>query len=747
MKLDLQTLAFILGLTFITLVLALWVQYRVNRTYRGVGWWLLGSMLTALGFIFLAVSQVRMIGLLGILGNPLLMAGRLCILVGVARFLDWKVALPQMASLLALFVVLYYIHLFVHPNVSIRTITVSAAIALFSFMTAWLLLARCKPEFRGAAQLTAGVFLAHGCFLVINIFSTLRSPAIESYLQFSLIQKSVFIVPIVTSVLWTFGLILTVNQRLNAENIAEQRKLCEAMGALRESEAIHRSILEASPDAITITDPEGKVLSASPSADVMFGYGPGEGLQGDVIHFLAPEDHTRARANLRLLIQGNLKGPHEYHGRRKDQSSFDVEVNSGLILGDQGHLAKLVFVSRDISGRKKAEADKAELEARNRQLQKAESLSRMAGAIAHHFNNKLQSVITNLELMENQAGGPNSGTCLHRARQATEQASEMSRLMMAYLGQTSQEQAPLILARLYRSSLPLLQGGLPPQVTLDADLPSESPLIRGNGEQLQQVFINLVTNAWEAMGEVGGTVHITLGTCPASGIPRANRVPIDWQPQALAYNYLEVTDSGPGIPETDLEKLFDPFFSTRHTGRGMGLPVVLGIVQAHGGGISVESRPGRGSSFRVYLPVCAPSQQQSAAGRTTHPGTSGSGRTLLLVDDDLDLLDSTRDLLEIKGFSVLTAKDGLEALEVFRTHRAQILCVITDLTMPRLDGWGTLAALRQLDPDLPVILTSGYDRTQVMKREHPDLPQAFLGKPFNMKQLHDAVETAMELRS
>jgi two-component system, cell cycle sensor histidine kinase and response regulator CckA len=301
---------------------------------------------------------------------------------------------------------------------------------------------------------------------------------------------------------------------------------------------------------------------------------------------------------------------------------------------------------------------------------------------------------------------------------------------------------PLALSELCRDNLPFLQGTLPTQVSLMADLPSSGPVIRGNANQLQQVLLNLVTNAWEAMGERGGEIRLALRTCPASAIPAVHRVPVSWDPQPGTYACLEIADSGPGIADGDLEKLFDPFFSTRFTGRGMGLSVVLGFVQAHGGGISVESQLGHGCIFRVYVPVSSEVALHPVDSAASGLG-SNAGGTILLVDDDLPLLETAADLLEVIGFSVLSAKDGIEALEVFRAHQNEIRCVITDLTMPRLDGWGTLSALRELDPTLPVILTSGYDRVQVMAGEHAEHPQAFLGKPFSLKQLQEAVDIAI----
>lgn len=742
LKLDVPTLAFILGLIVITLAVALAVQYQVNRAYKGMGWWLLGSVLTAFGFIWLSLGAVKHLVILGMLGNPLLVAGRMCIFVGVAWFIGKRVSPGLMALLFTVFLAVYYTYLFGYPSVSARTVTVSAVISFLSLMTARLLLAHRPPEISGSARFTAWVFLVHGCYLLLNIYGTLRAPHIDSYLQYSLLQKAVFIVPTVTSTLWTFGLILMVNQRLNAENVAEKRKLQQTLEDLKESEETYRSILNASPDDITITDLQGRILILSPASYAMFGHEQGEREGLSVLDFLAPEDHARARSNIGRLAQGEREGPYEYRGIRKDRSTFDVEINSGLIRGAHGQPVKLVFVIRDISERKEAEAEKAELENRNRQLLKAESLGRMAGAIAHHFNNKLQSVVTNLEVMESLPRGMELRTCLGRARQATEQAGEVSRLMLAYLGQTSLEQGPLALSELCAGSLPFLQGTLPAQVSLGADLPFPGPVIKGNENQLQQVLVNLVTNAWEAMGERGGEIRLVLRTCPASDIPATHRFPWSWVPQPLDHACLEIADSGTGITIEDLDKLFDPFFSTRFAGRGMGLPVVLGLVQAHGGGLSVESRPGQGSVFRVYLPVSGETVVPPAAAPAMRvsPGASGA---LLVVDDDGPLRESTGDLLRMMGFSVLSARDGVEALEVFQAHREEIRCVITDLTMPRLDGWGTLSALRQFDPALPVILASGYDRGQVLAGEHPERPQAFLGKPFTYIQLQEAVATAL----
>lgn len=258
--------------------------------------------------------------------------------------------------------------------------------------------------------------------------------------------------------------------------------------------------------------------------------------------------------------------------------------------------------------RKRAEEanEKAELKARNRQIQKAESLGRMAGAIAHHFNNQLGVVIGNLELsMMELPPGVRPRAYITAAMKASNKAAEMSGLMLTYLGQSFDKREPLDLSAVCRRNLPMIQAVMPGKEILETDLPSPGPVIMANENQIRQVMTNLITNAWEAFADGRGAIHLGVKTVYPSDIHATHLFPIDWQPQDNAYVCLEVTDTGSGIADKDIEKLFDPFFSSKFTGRGMGLPVVLGIVRTHSGAITVESKPGRGSTFRVFFPVSA----------------------------------------------------------------------------------------------------------------------------------------------
>jgi CheY-like chemotaxis protein len=279
---------------------------------------------------------------------------------------------------------------------------------------------------------------------------------------------------------------------------------------------------------------------------------------------------------------------------------------------------------------------------------------------------------------------------------------------------------------------------------LEAVLPAPGPTVSTNANQIHQVLTNLVTNAWEAMPEARGRICVDLKAVAAAALPTAQRFPVDWQPKDPVYACLAVADTGSGIEQENVEQLFDPFFSTKFIGRGLGLSVVLGIVRAHHGALTVERESGRGSVFRVFLPVSMAAVPPPVPAAFAQPA-AGRG-TVLVVDDEPAVRTMVGYALRHWGYTVLEAEDGLAALAVFAQHREEIRCVLCDLTMPLMNGWETLTALRKLSPGIPVILSSGYDEAQAMAGEHPELPQAFLRKPYELRVLNDRISQALSLR-
>lgn len=415
-----------------------------------------------------------------------------------------------------------------------------------------------------------------------------------------------------------------------------------------------------------------------------------------------------------------------------------------LVVGGRHLLAGYTF---DVTERKRAEEERLALEAQNHALQKSESLGRMASAIAHHFNNQLHALMMSLEIAMDELPRE-SGTVdvLTEAWQAARRAAEVSTQMLAYIGHSQGAREVLDLSELCSEQQPALRAGAPAGVSVELGALELDVGVRGNSPQLQRVLGSLVSNAAEASADGRGPVRVSLYTVPADDLHSANRVPLDWRPRAERYACLEVADSGAGIAARDLERLFDPFFSTKFVGRGLGLPVALGIVRAHDGAISVESEPGRGSVFRVYLPVVEGAPLRKPAPRLRVPLTAARG-TVLLVDDEAGVRRAVARVLRRAGYVVVSADDGAQAVELFRKHQSEIRCVLCDVSMPQMDGWETLNALHLLAPDVPVLLASGYSEAQVMEGEHPVLPAAFLSKPYETETLLRALGEVMAPQS
>ncbi|MCX5881094.1 MAG: ATP-binding protein [Deltaproteobacteria bacterium] len=505
--------------------------------------------------------------------------------------------------------------------------------------------------------------------------------------------------------------------------------------ALIEYNKLFTLFMRHSPVYCYIKDVNSKrslVLQASENYQDMIGI-PGSEMVGKTMEELFPPEFAAkiSADDLAVVSKGDvLRLDEELNGRSYTSIKFPI------VLGDKTLLAGYTI---DITERKQAEAEKEKIEAQNRQFQKAKSLNTMAGAIAHHFNNQLHVVTGNLEMaMDALPRDADTFETLTEVLKAARKAAEVSGLLLTYIGQTPGKREPIDLSEVCRRSLTLLQAAAPKGIMLKADFPSSGPVIRAKACQIQQALTHLITNAWESAGEKQGAICLTVKTVSHANIPDSNRFPIDWQPQEIVYACLEVADEGHGIPDSDIEKLFDPFFTTKFTGRGLGLPVVLGIVRAHGGGIVVESEPGRGSVFRIFLPVSGKKIPILPEKEGKAPEIEG-GCTVLLVEDEEQVRKMVKIMLTRLGFIVLTAKDGVEAIEVFRQHQDEVRCVLSDLTMPRMGGWDTLAALRKLSPDIPVILSSGYDEAHVMAGEHPERPNAFLGKPYQLKGLSDTI--------
>ncbi len=478
------------------------------------------------------------------------------------------------------------------------------------------------------------------------------------------------------------------------------------------------------------------------------------------IHGFDPDDHEKCSPETSLKCYDPADRPVIWKAFQqciKDKTPYDMQFRittyknrrvwirtMGWPVLESGRVIKVIGNIMDISDYKQLEEEHIALEKKLHHARKAESLGRMAGAIAHHFNNQLSVVMGNLELaLEDCPMETPYRDNLVEAMQAAHRSAEISGLMLTYLGQDVGKTRELDLSGLCLKHLSILRTSLPRGIVLETDFISVGPAVRVNADQMQMVLLHLVTNAAEAIGDNTGRIRLSTRTIQLSDIPRIVTAPVDWHPDANMYACVEVSDTGSGIAEQDMEKLFDPFFTTKFTGRGLGLPVILGLVKSWEGAFCVESKKDQGSSFRILLPV-QKKELSSWPDTAIHDRFAAKGGTVLLVDDQDAVRKIGVVMLQRLGFSPMSAVSGPEAVALFRIHQDRICCVITDLTMPDMDGWETLAALRKIQPDLPVILASGHDQTHAMNRDHPEEFQVFLHKPYALIQLKNALQKALQ---
>lgn len=391
------------------------------------------------------------------------------------------------------------------------------------------------------------------------------------------------------------------------------------------------------------------------------------------------------------------------------------------------------------------EDERRRFEARMQHAQKLESLGVLAGGIAHDFNNLLQAILGNSGLALSQVGETSpQRRYLENVETAAERAAGLCNQLLAYSGRGHFVSQPLMLNDLLEEMGELLDVTIPKKASLRLDLDDELPRVEGDPSQMRQVILNLITNASEALGSGTGTIRLSTGVVELDGSHLPGSPPgLTTTPGTFAY--LDVEDTGCGMDEEILVRLFDPFFTTKFTGRGLGLAAVLGILRGHNGTIQVHSREGDGTRIRILLPrSCSgcPEQSDTSAGLQLFGGESpenselfqGHGKTILLMDDEPAILQFTSALLIRKGYRVLLASDGLEALDVLEDHGGHVDFALLDLMVPHLGGKELHARMQESHPSTRVILTSGYDHTRAL--EETSLSQDdFLKKPYRVRDL------------
>jgi len=412
------------------------------------------------------------------------------------------------------------------------------------------------------------------------------------------------------------------------------------------------------------------------------------------------------------------------------------------VRNDSDGSVRFVGAARDITKRKAAEEEQRELAIHMQDVQKLESLGVLAGGIAHDFNNLLTVILGNSRmLLTDLASQPKAYNMAGRVRFAAEHAADLVDQMLTYSGKPSPALQPLDLSDLIERMGELLRTSVSGKCKLEVDLVPHLPAVDADATQVRQVVLNLATNAAEALGEADGTVRVASGVMKADAAYLADTFGAsDISPGELVY--LEVSDTGPGIDAATHARIFEPFYTTKFSGRGLGLAAVLGIVRSHHAAIKITSSLGEGTAFRVLYPCSASRAVGEASPARSEPvGRSG---TVLLVDDDSGVLEISTLFLQLDGFTVISALGGREGIDVFTARSLEIDAAVLDLAMPDIDGKEVFAEIHRLRPELPVILASGFSEKMARKKIDTNGFAGFIQKPYEAEDLAEKVRSVLE---
>jgi PAS domain S-box-containing protein len=521
-----------------------------------------------------------------------------------------------------------------------------------------------------------------------------------------------------------------------------QGQLKQEAALLAESEANHRVLLENSPNPMGVHR-DGKWVYMNPAAVELLAAGSAEEILGTpVLDCIHPDYHSMAIERMQTQMKENIAMPAvEEKLIRKNGEIFIAEVQGSPVIFD-GEPSFLTSC-RDMSESRKYEEKNLLLQSQLEHSQRLESLGVLAGGIVHDFNNLLAVIMGNAELARREVKESSQATeHFDNIEETCDQAAELCKQMLAYAGKSPHTMDILELNGLVRDMGSLLKASLDQNIDLKLRLDEQPLSIEADKAQIQQVILNFIINAAEAIGSDTGDIRIR------TGVMHADRVFLDRQYNGAdlpegKYVFVTIADSGCGMTEQTVRKIFDPFFTKKETGTGLGLSAVLGIIHGHKGVIEVISKTGKGSKFRVLLPRAYQAFRKKEVLTSEMDGWQGDG-TVLVVDDDPAVRKVASLFLKHFQFDVLQAADGLEGLDIFCKHQKEIVAVLLDITMPRLGGVDAMKKMREANPRIPVVMVSGYSEVEIESLAEESQPDMFITKPFRAKDLKKALYKVLE---
>ncbi len=532
---------------------------------------------------------------------------------------------------------------------------------------------------------------------------------------------------------------LQLAQEVNERRLAEY--------AFREGERQYRALVENVPGAVyqCLNDDAYSTIFISDAIERIVGVSASVMIENasSIAALIHPDDRAYVQETVGQAVARRTPYVMNYRMQHKDGGYTWVEERGQGVWDETNELRFLQGVIFDISERNKLEEERRALDAQLARTHKLESLGVLAGGIAHDFNNLLVAILGHADLIfEETDRGTATYESVNAIIQAAQRAANLTRQMLAYSGKGHFMVEALDLSDLIKELAPFFENDLVPECEFTYDLMVNGPPVFADSQQIKQLLTNIITNAAEAYSPEGGVIAIRTGlrTCDSAFIKKNYH-----NEQCLAgeYVFVEVANEGCGMTEETQKRLCDPFFSTKFTGRGLGMAAVLGIVLGHKGLISVDSAPGKGTTMQMLFPVlAAPAEKKAAPEKPRKKHTDGY---VLLVDDEIIVRNVAQKMLERAGFRVLVAQSGWEALQLLDEYpHSDIACIILDLTMPNMDGAKTLRAIRKKNTYIPVILSSGYSEEEATSRLSKHHIAAFLQKPYKASTLVELLRRILQ---
>ncbi len=490
-----------------------------------------------------------------------------------------------------------------------------------------------------------------------------------------------------------------------------------------EERARLKMAVDQAAESILITEPDGRIVYVNPAFETITGYGKNEVL-GKTPRILGSGNHDRSYfASLWGTIRRGEVWSGHITNRRKDGSLYEEEMVISPVRDSSGVIVNFVAVQRDMT-------NELEMERRLRQSQKMESLGQLAGGIAHDFNNVLGVIQGGLALLKSRLTDPSHMRYIDLSESAVNRGADVAQRLLMFSREGQIQLRPLSFADVADELTRVLEHSIEKTIELVTDIPPDLPIIQGNSGQLYQMLLNLCINARDAILQPEGKpkpgrITIAARTISGEDVRRSFKDAI-----APLYVRVSVSDTGCGMNEDVRSRIFEPFFTTKAPGKGtgLGLAVAYGIVKSHFGIIDVESSPGAGTTFNIYL-VAYPEEKLPAPEKRIESIVGGS-ETILVVEDEEALRNLLTELLESYGYTVLQAEDGVAGLEQFARHRDEIKAVITDMGLPRMSGQDLFSRIREMDPSSRIVLASGYLDPDLKSHLFTLGARAFLQKPY-----------------